>query len=135
MMPDFLGFASTLVDKFWPDATSAAEAKLKLMQLHQSGELQRIAEASKIIQAEASSADKWTSRARPSFMYVMYLLFLLCMIGAIVGVWYPLQMEQAAKNLKLLFSAIPNDLYWLFGTGYLGYTGMRTFEKTKGVAK
>ena len=82
---------------------------------------------------ESQSEDKVTSRARPMFLYVMYLLFLLMMIGAIIGIWYPTEMKQASENLSLLFHALPNELYALFGAGYLGYTGARTYDKKQEV--
>lgn len=83
--------------------------------------------------AEAGSTDKLTSRARPMFLYVMYTLFLLIMLGAIVGIWYPDEMRQASENLSLLFNALPDELYALFGAGYLGYTGARTYDKKQKV--
>jgi len=43
------------------------------------------------ILAEANSADPWTSRARPTFLYVIYGIILLCVIGAIIGIWWPQQ--------------------------------------------
>jgi hypothetical protein len=79
--------------------------------------------------AEAGSADPWTSRARPSFLYLMYVLLLLCVFGGILGIWYPSQTAQAAININALLKALPPDLYTLFGLGYLGYTGARSFEK------
>ena len=33
------------------------------------------------------------------------------------------------------FAAIPEPLWWTFTTGYLGYTGARTYEKRIGVSK
>jgi len=38
-------------------------------------------------------------------------------------------------NVKLGLAAIPDSLYTLFGAGYLGYTGARSFDKIKGVSK
>lgn len=135
MIEAILGVGSSLIDKLFPDPIKNAEAKAKLLQMQQSGELAKIEAQQNMIIAEASSADKWTSRARPSFLYVMYFLFMACFIGAIISVWYPLEVKQAAENLSLLFNGLPQELYILFGSGYLGYGYYRTREKEKGVAK
>jgi hypothetical protein len=120
-----------LVDKLFTSDDERAAAKLRLVELEQSGELETLKASLSAILAEAQSGDKWTSRARPSFLYLMYLIFLLCIGGSIAGVWYPGEVWQAAENMGRLFNAIPESLYWLFGTGYLGYSGARSFDKWK----
>ena len=75
--------------------------------------------------------DKWTSRARPTFLYVMYGVILLTIVGGIIGIWFPDQVTTAAQNIANLLAAIPESLWWLFGTGYLGYTGARSVDKWK----
>jgi hypothetical protein len=67
------------------------------------------------IRAEAQSGDKYTSRARPSFLYVMLAIFICNYIV------FPL-----ANKPPLQF---PDALFWLFGSCMLGYTGARTWEK------
>ena len=42
---------------------------------------------------------------------------------------------QAAENLSKLLNAVPESLWWLFGAGYLGYTGARSFDKWRGVPR
>jgi hypothetical protein len=124
--------AKGLIARIWPDPVQQAEAQRKLAELQQSGELRGMELKLSAILAEAGSTDPWTSRARPTFLYVMYLILLLLVMGAIVGIWWPAQVFQAADNLAKLLNALPEQLWWLFGTGYLGYTGARTWEKAKG---
>ena len=38
----------------------------------------------------------------------------------------------APENLNKLLGAVPESLWWLFGVGYLGYTGARSFDKWRG---
>jgi len=88
-----------------------------------------------MITAEANSADKWTSRARPSFMYVFYFILLgLIIVAPFFGLFFPLEMRQFFINVDLGFKAIPDSLYALFGTGYVGYVGARTWEKNKAIS-
>jgi hypothetical protein len=63
------------------------------------------------------------------FLYLMYAVIGLCVGGGILGIWWPDSVTVAAQNLTNLLGAIPEDLWWLFGAGYLGYTGARSFDK------
>ena len=56
-------------------------------------------------------------------------------LSIILSIWWPEQVFQASKNLSSLLGAIPESLWWLFGAGYLGYTGARTFDKRWGPGK
>ncbi len=127
--------AKGLINRLWPDPAQQAEAQRKLLELQQTGELRGMELQLSAILAEANNTDPFTSRARPTFLYVMYTIIMLLVVGAIVGIWWPTQVFQAAENLTKLLAAIPEQLWWLFGTGYLGYTGARTWEKSKGPAK
>lgn len=113
-----------------PDAEN--KAKLALLQVEQSGTLAELQVSMGAILAEAQSADPWTSRARPTFLYLMYGVIVLAFAGGIVGIWAPDQVGKAADNIGKLLTAIPDSLWWLFGAGYLGYTGARSFDKWRG---
>jgi hypothetical protein len=130
-----LEIGKSIISKVWPDPAQQAEANARLIQLQQSGELEGLKLQLSAILAEAQSADPWTARARPTFLYVMYLVILLCVAGGILGVWWPEHVERAANGINQLLGGLPEQLWWLFGTGYLGYTGARTWEKRKGSAK
>jgi hypothetical protein len=77
--------------------------------------------------------DAFVRRARPGFLYVMYALILLALpIGVIAAISPP---TAAAINhgVAAYLRAIPEPLYALFGTGYLGYTAARQWGKVRGV--
>lgn len=74
------------------------------------------------IMAEAESKDKYTARARPTFMYIIYLV--------IVWNFLVLPIIQMSKGLTIMPIELPGDMYWLFGAGYLGYTGFRSLDKS-----
>ena len=81
-----LGLIDTAIDKLFPDADKRAEAKVKLARLHQDGEFRELEASMNAIVMEAKSADPWTSRARPSFLYVMYFFILSAIPAGIAGV-------------------------------------------------
>jgi hypothetical protein len=39
------------------------------------------------------------------------------------------------RAMRAYFNALPEPLYALFGTGYLGYTAARAWGKAKGVER
>lgn len=116
------------IDKIWPDAD--AEQKRQAEQL-----LQEAIQRYSAITTEASSPDPWTSRARPSFMYVIYILLLMSIPFGICTVISPSKAADFVVGFRGWFEAIPSDLYMLFGAGYLGYATVRTVDKVKGVTK
>lgn len=129
---DLLG---KVFDKVWPDPQKKAEAQLELFKMQQSGELETLKVSLSAILSESSSVDPWTSRARPSFMYVIYILILMGIPMGFLSAFKPEMALAVATGLKMWLTAIPDELYTLFGVGYLGYTGSRSIEKIKGVAK
>ena len=129
----------SLIDRLFPDkvaqASERAKAELELTALQQSGKLQEIQIQMSAIIAEAQSPDPWTSRARPSFLYVIYLVILLGVPMGFLSAFRPDVATQVATGFGAWLAAVPDALWALFGAGYLGYTGARTFEKGKRVAK
>lgn len=124
----------TLIERLFPDKEQAAKAQLELLRMDQAGELKQLEVRMSAILAEAQSNDKWTSRARPSFMYVFYVVILsMTLVAPLVGIFFPDGMENFFDNVTRGFVAIPEELWWAFSVGYLGYAGARSFEKTKGV--
>lgn len=124
--------AGDLIDNLFETEEEKADAKAKLMKLERQGKLQELRVSMSAILEEARSRDPWTSRARPTFLYVMYLVIILCFIGGVIGIWWPSEVTIAAGNIRDLLAAIPENLWWLFGAGYLGYTGARSFDKWRG---
>lgn len=121
-----------LIDKVLPDPQAKAEAKLKLIEMQQNGELKLLEIQMSAIVAEAQSADPWTSRARPSFLYIMYSLILFAVPMGIISAFSKETAEAISSGMTGYLSAIPDPLYALFGTGYLGYTAARQWGKVKG---
>lgn len=81
------------------------------------------------ILAEAKSKDPWTSRARPTFMYVMYIMILTSIPFGILYIFAPSEAMDLTEGMKNWLGAIPDMLWGVFGAGYLGYAGVRSFDK------
>jgi len=113
------------------DATKAAEIALKLQELEASIEQGRTA----IIVAEASSQDKWTSRARPAFLYVVYIYILAAFPMGLIFAFAPEQAKNITTGVTAWLNSIPDSMWVLFGSGYLGYVGARSYDKKKGTAR
>ena len=126
---------SELIKRLFPDPTEAAKAQLALQQMQAQGELEMFKTQLSAILAEAQSADPWTSRARPSFMYVIYIMLLFGIPMGFISAYDTAAAVAIAGGFKAWLAAIPSDLYALFGVGYAGYAGARSYEKVKGVAK
>jgi len=122
---------NTVIDKIFPDKAKADEAKIKLLELQQNGEFRELDKRFEAIVMEAKSDDPWTSRARPSFLYVVYIMLLASIPMGIVYAWNPVGAGNFIVGFQTWLNAIPEDLYWLFGAGYLGYTGARSMDKRK----
>ena len=123
------------LDRIFPDKAERDKAKLALIQAQQDGQLKELEISMSAIIAEANSSDPWTSRARPSFMYVMYVLLLASLPMGVLSAFNPETAKAIISGFEGWLGAIPSDMWWLFGAGYLGYAGARTFEKKKGLAK
>ena len=131
LIPSLLPMLGGVLDKVIPDPEAKAKAQQELIKLQQEGQFKEVEQQMSAILAEAKSSDPWTSRARPSFLYLMYLVIISTFAGGIVGIWHPEEVTTAAQNIANLLAAIPETLWWMFGTGYLGYTGARSFDKMK----
>ena len=122
-----------LIDKLFPDPEQQAKAKLELLQMQQTGELEQVKVQMSAIIAEAQSADPWTSRARPSFLYVVYILLLWSIPMGVLFVFNPEAATRFTDGFKAWLAAIPEPILTLFGTVMLGYVVGRSYEKTKGI--
>ena len=81
--------------------------------------------------SEARSPDAYTARARPTFLYVMYALLLWSVPVGIIAAVQPAMADAIVRGMGGYLGAIPEPLYALFGTGYLGYTFARQWGETK----
>jgi Holin of 3TMs, for gene-transfer release len=126
---------AALIDKIIPDPRARDAAKLELLKLQGSQEMDAIKTQLTAIVAEAQSNDPWTSRARPSFLYVMYTMILWAIPMGLIAAVRPDMARGIANGMNAYLAGIPEPMWALFGTGYLGYTVARSWGKSKGLDK
>lgn len=133
IIESLIGPIASIIDKVIPDKAARDRAKLELLSLEGTQELQQIQARMAAILAEAQSPDPWTSRARPSFLYVIYAMILFAIPMGVLSAFRPQAALDIAAGMNAYLNGLPEPLYALFGTGYLGYTVARQWGKVKGV--
>jgi Holin of 3TMs, for gene-transfer release len=126
---------ASIIDKIIPDPAQRDKAKLELLALQGSQDMAAIQAQLSAIVAEANSHDPWTSRARPSFLYVMYTLLLFALPMGVLAAFRPDKALAIGQGMNAYLTGLPEPLYVLFGTGYLGYTAARQWGKVAGSDK
>ena len=135
IVESLIGPLASIIDKIIPDKAARERAKMELIKLEGSQELETLRAQLSAIVAEAGSRDPWTSRARPSFLYVMYALILWAIPMGLIAAVDPKLALGIGNGMASYLRGLPEELYMLFGTGYLGYTAARTWGKGRGVEK
>lgn len=133
--PALIGPLTSIIDKIIPDKAARERAKIELIRLEGTHELETVKMQLSALVAEANSPDPWTSRARPSFLYVMYALLLWALPMGLIAALRPEAARDIAAGMNAYLAGLPEPLYALFGTGYLGYTAARQWGKVKGVER
>jgi len=126
---------SKIIDKLFPDPAEKARAQLELLRMQQSGEMEEMKIQLSAIIAEAQSADAWTSRARPSFLYVVYVLLLWSIPMGVLTIFRPEAATAFTAGFEAWMRAIPEPVLTLFGVVMTGYVAGRSWEKVRGAAK
>lgn len=79
------------------------------------------ANAREVIKTALQSDDAFVRRARPTFLYIMYFILLLVFVPPVI--------RLVIFGEPVVFPALPEPLYYLFGSGYLGYATLRESGK------
>ncbi len=129
-----------IFERVFPDPQQAADAKLKLIELQQSGELAQLASDTELAkgqlainQVEAASDDKFARRWRPFIGWTCGVAFAYNLVLQPFMIFL-----IVASGTKFDINTLPqmdSDLLgWALG-GILGLGSMRTVERIKGVTK
>lgn len=123
-----------LIDRFIPDPAAAAQAKLDLLKMQQTGELAQLTADTDVMkaqaainEAEADSSSVFVSGWRPAVGWT-------CAVG--IGVQFLGPLFTWASTLAghpAVFPVMDSGTLMPLLFGMLGLGGMRTFEKVTGV--
>jgi len=124
-----LDLGNTLISRIFPDPAQAADAKLKLLELQQSGELSVMTAQTDINKVEASNSSIFVSGWRPAIGWVcaLALAYQYLLKPLVMGI---------LPNFGIAIAPLPglDDNLWQLMMGMLGMGGLRTMEKMQGVA-
>lgn len=128
----FLASLMQIVDQATAEGAARDDARRQILQAVAVHEDHAASMRSSPLLAEARSGDPWTSRARPAFLYVMYAFILWAFPMGLIAALSPGMARAIAGGMTDYLTALPEPLYALFGTGYLGYATLRQWGKAKG---
>jgi len=66
---------------------------------------------------------------------VMYAMILFALPMGVLSAFDPRMAVNIGNGMTAYLRGLPEELYALFGTGYLGYTAARQWGKIKGVER
>jgi hypothetical protein len=79
--------------------------------------------------ASRTSDDAFTRRARPGFLYVIYVMILWAIPVGVVAAISPETARRLTGGMAAYLGAIPEPMWATFATIYLGYTAAREWGK------
>jgi hypothetical protein len=130
-----LDLGAKVIDKIFPDPAQRDAAKLKMMELQQQGEFKQLdydfqlaLEQAKVNAVEAASGSTFVSGGRPAAMWVCVMGLFYTFIAQPLATWAS-SIGNVAGPPK-----IDTDLLVQLLIGMLGLAGIRSWDKTKGVA-
>lgn len=135
-MPDITGlgsifeFGAEAIKRIWPDANEAERAKQSLLLAElDAAHRERVAQIGINVE-QAKNPSLFVSGARPALLWVCVIAF------STQYIVYPLWLWVAS------FAGLPtppeppiNSALWELTMGMLGLSGLRSWEKSKGVAR
>lgn len=128
LLAPVLEIGKSLVERFFPDKEEARKAEAEFLRMAAEGELKQVIAQLEINAREAAHPSVFVAGWRPFFGWLGGFGFLYAVIGQPLLAWVAAVKGWPAPP------ALNLDLLWVVVTGMLGIGGLRTFEKTKGVA-
>lgn len=114
MVGDIINLGTTIIDKLFPDKAKADEAKLRLLELQQAGELKELEAKAQIVNTEAASTHWLAANWRP--------LTMLTFVALIVARWFGWAAPELSEAEYL-------KLWSIVELGLGGYVVGRSLEK------
>lgn len=118
-----------LIEKAIPDKTQREALQAEITKMYLAGELAEQERRMSAILLEAQQSDPFVSRARPTFLYVMYAMILGALPIGFAHAFWPAAVAAGVDGVQIWLAAVPGELWTLFGAGYLGYVWKRSDDK------
>ena len=129
VLAPLLEVGKTLLDRFVPDPEAKRAAEAEFLKMAMEGELKQVIAQLEINAREAAHPSIFVAGWRPFFGWAGGFGFVYATVGQpLLAWWASIKGWPTPPTLNL-------DLLWAVITGLLGIAGMRSYEKTKGVAK
>lgn len=128
LLGPLLDFGKDLLGRFFPNEEEKRKAEAEFLRMAAEGELRQVIAQLQINAQEAAHPSIFVAGWRPFFGWCGGLGFLYATIAQPMLAWY------GASRGWPQPPSLNMDLMWVVITGMLGIGGLRTFEKSKGVA-
>ena len=123
-------FGTEAIKRIWPDASESERAKQTLLLAELDGaHRERLAQI-ETNTAQANNPSLFVSGARPALLWVCVVAFSLQYIAYPLWVWIAISFNIAVPQ-----EPPANNVLFELTFGMLGLAGLRSWEKTKGVAR
>lgn len=129
LLGSVLEIGRDLIGRFFPDKSEAAKVEAEFLRMAAEGELKQVVAQLEINAREAAHPSVWVAGWRPAFGWAGGAAFVYATILQPLLSWY-----ASVKGWPVP-PELNSDLLWTVVTGMLGIGGLRTFEKSKGIAK
>ena len=133
-----LDIGGKVIDRLWPTKEDADKAKLKLLEMQQTGELAVLAAETDLAkgqisvnEAEAANPNLFVSGARPAILWICGIAMAYAAIIEPVARF----IAQVCVGYGGAFPVLNTELTLQVLLGLLGLGGLRTYEKVKNVAR
>jgi len=131
LLNEVVGIAKSILGKVITDKDKKIEIESQIDALALNGQLDSETKRMALITAEATSSDKFVRRARPGFLWIMLIMILMGIPMGILSAFNPCIAADIATGMRAWLTAIPREMWGLFGVGYLGYSAARSYDKKK----
>lgn len=128
LLGPILELGSDLIKRFFPDKEEARKAEAEFLRMAAEGELKQFIAQMEINAKEAQHPSVFVAGWRPFFGWAGGAGFVYSVMVQPLLAWY------STINGFPVPPELNIDLLWVVITGMLGIGGLRTWEKSKGVA-
>lgn len=126
------GVTESILSRAISDPKEREKIRGDLSEIVTGSETKAAEEIAKVAASGFADNDVWVKRARPSFLYIIYFMIFGAIPFGVLHAFAPEFSSRFAAGMELFLGAIPELGWYLFGSAYLGYSGLRSWDKKNG---